>query len=337
MSKIEWTDATWNPVIGCRHVAEGCRHCYAETMSKRLAAMGQKDYASILTPEGKFNGKAITRPGTLSEPLRWKKPRLVFVNSMSDLFHEDVPFEFIAAVFGVMAACPQHTFQVLTKRPARALEFFDWFYEAEKPVLAGHEAMARAHDALGEYAAPFEPEVVDDDGNSRPPLDKAGYAICESVNWDEPLKNVWLGVSASTQKETEANAALLFKCPAALRFLSLEPLIERIDIGNAVHYCFNRGEPGGPALRIDWVIVGGESGPGARPCDVAWIREIVKYCKNGPVPVFVKQLGANSQEQFGGSGALRPRLKTANRKGGDPSEWPEDLRVREFPSKVNHE
>lgn len=304
-SNIEWTDCTWNPVIGCRHVAEGCRHCYAETMSKRLAAMGQRDYASILTKDGKFNGKAITRPATLAEPLHWKKPRMVFVNSMSDLFHEDVPFEFIAAVFGVMAACPQHTFQVLTKRPQRAKDFFEW-----ADVNIGEpDYFARFFDGT-------PVRQIYADGRAEPTSD-----------W--PLKNVWLGVSIATQPDADKNIPVLLKCPAAVRFVSAEPLIREVFLQQNWINALLCQACGTKAL--NWVIVGGESGAYARPCDVAWIRSIVEQCKAAAVPVFVKQLGSNSQEQFGGSGALRPRLKSRNIKGGDPSEWPEDLRVREFP------
>lgn len=329
-SKIEWTDCTWNPVIGCRHVAEGCRHCYAETMSKRLAAMGQRDYASILTKDGKFNGKAITRPATLAEPLHWKKPRMVFVNSMSDLFHEDVSFEFIAAVFGVMAACPQHTFQVLTKRPARALEFFEWLRAMETDKFCARTKC----DMEARRAGAFENAGGD-------------TLVRMAVRW--PAENVWLGYSIAEQKDVWLLDTLM-RCPAAVRFASVEPLIGPVDFDAERGPCVRSGKMwkrnqltgiGGntdgsaphKTGKLDWVIVGGESGPGARPCDVAWIRSIVGQCKAAAVPVFVKQLGANSQEQFGGSGALRPRLKTANRKGGDPSEWPEDLRVREFPQR----
>lgn len=333
-TKIEWTDTTWNPVIGCRHVAEGCRHCYAETMSKRLAAMGKKDYASILDAKGKFNGRAITRPETLAEPLHWKKPRRVFVNSMSDLFHEDVPFEFIAAVFGIMAACPQHTFQVLTKRPERALAFLNW-----------------ADENIGEpdyYARFFDCDPAtrqaSTDGRAEPTSD-----------W--PLKNVWLGTSIATQADADKNVPVLLKCPASVRFVSAEPLIEAVSFTRVIES--PTGEPtvhrwlqsglgkllgyeGSPCL--DWVIVGGESGPGARPCDIAWIRSIVEQCKAARVPCFVKQIGAlpvidkADIYEAANAGVRIPRgqkvaaFNLKDRKGGDPNEWPEDLRVREWPN-----
>lgn len=340
MSNIEWTDCTWNPVIGCRHVAEGCRHCYAETMSKRLAAMGQKDYASILEAKGKFNGSAITRPETLAEPLLWKKPRMVFVNSMSDLFHEDVPFEFVAAVFGVMAACPQHTFQLLTKRPERALEFFGfrWATGARYEGCGYRSACtADGRRFLGD-AMPYDGALA----------------------W--PLKNVWLGVSVATQADADKNIPILLKCPAAVRFVSAEPLIEAVNLRelNAVATAVRDGKPlvvrdqvdalggvgGGPLAMLlgygekraslDWIIVGGESGHSARPCDVAWIRSVVEQCKSAGVPCFVKQLGAKPFEQNAYTtpssfDVWRKGYELKDRKGGDPSEWPEDLRVREWP------
>lgn len=232
-TSIEWTDVTWNPVIGCRHVAEGCRHCYAETMSKRLAAMGQKDYASILDAKGRFNGKAITRPETLAEPLRWKKPRMVFVNSMSDLFHEDVSFEFVAAVFGVMAACPQHTFQVLTKRPERARQFFEWIKTAQLS-----EAYSKAP-----FAGPRELAVcamqLCAEGETEEDRNAFGniYEMAGAVAWLNreawPLKNVWLGVSVAQQRDADRLVPILLKCEAAVRFVSAEPLIEAVDLASA--------------------------------------------------------------------------------------------------------
>lgn len=358
MTKIEWTDATWNPVIGCRHVSEGCRHCYAETMSKRLAAMGQEDYASILDANGRFSGKATTRPETLAEPLRWKKPRMVFVNSMSDLFHEDVPFEFVAAVFGVMAACPQHTFQVLTKRPERALKFFEW--------CEGRDSCNGPSDLCVQHAHETQ-SVID--------AHKDWEHVCEGDPPDWPLKNVWLGVSVATQADADKNIPILLKCPAAVRFVSAEPLIEAVNLRelNAVATAVRDGKPlvvrdqvdalggvgGGPLAMLlgygekraalDWIIVGGESGPSARPCDIAWIRSIVEQCKAARVPCFVKQIGAlpvidkADIYEAANAGVRIPRgqkvaaFNLKDRKGGDPNEWPEDLRVREFPeSEVAH-
>lgn len=322
MSNIEWTDMTWNPVIGCKKVAAGCASCYAEKMSKRLAAMGQADYAQVLTPDGRFNGKAIPRPDTLAEPLHWRKPRRVFVNSMSDLFHEDVPFEFIAAVYGVMAACPQHTFQILTKRPERMLEFFEWVGKQD-----GHPPAV-----LWEFAN--DPKVI--------------MRTMDAADADWPLPNVWHGVSVAEQKDADRNIPILLKVPSAIRFISAEPLIGPVTLATPMENWLDgwttvegtetgSDDDGNPysypvpeqqqTERLDWVIVGGESGPGARPCDVAWIRSIVDQCKAAGVACFVKQLGAKPAQFMPYPG----RLALNDRKGGDPSEWPADLRVREWP------
>lgn len=288
-----WTERTWNPVIGCRKIAAGCKSCYAETMSKRLAAMGQKDYATVLTPEGKFNGRAITRPGTLAEPLRWKKPRMVFVNSMSDLFHEDVPFEFIAACYGVMAACPQHTFQILTKRPGRMLAFFEWV--ARFAGKAQEAALCKNRAA-----------------------DNIDYRILR-WNGDDPvwpLKNVWLGVSIATQADADANIPVLLQCPAAVRFVSAEPLIGEVKFrtgNNWTAIMLGCGDVRGPTL--NWVIVGCESGPSPRAWDTYEhnARSIIDQCVAAGVAVFHKQMPVNG------------------RKSGDHEQWPKWARVRQWP------
>lgn len=314
-SSIEWTDATWNPVRGCKPISPGCGNCYAELMTGRLEAMGQAGYAGLTKPGmGKkrflFNGQFRTAPDRLEDPLRWKKPRMVFVNSMSDLFGEGVPFEFIASVFGVMAACPQHTFQVLTKRADRMLEFFEWVDQ-------------RVRDGMGQY-----------------PADNAAWLRKRFLHWSArqagvelehnstsawPLPNVWLGVSVENNDYVTRIEKLL-KAPAAVRFLSLEPLLGPIDIvsswGDAIR------EHGALAVPIDWVIVGGESGPHARPCGLRWIADIVVQCKDAGMQCFVKQLGSNACD--GGK-----RIKLSG-KGGDPTEWPAACREwpREWPRKV---
>lgn len=239
---------------------------------------------------------------SLDKPLRWRKPKRVRV--LSDLFHEDVPFEFVAAVFGVMAACPQHTFQVLTKRPERALEFFEWI-----------DAKAAGDDTVAN--TPREFAVMQAWRHDGP----ENGLYCRGFNTDSkhalgewPLKNVWLGVSIATQADADKNIPELLQCPAAVRFVSAEPLIEAVEIQGALEtwQCKKCGaassQPGGECQAfefcededverlpgLDWVIVGGESGPGARPCDVAWIRSIVEQCKAAGVPVFVTNRGDSS-------------------------------------------
>jgi protein gp37 len=245
-SKIEWTDATWNPVTGCTKVSLGCKHCYAERewprLTKLVPAYAGRDFADVRTHVDR-----------LEQPLRWRKPRRVFVNSMSDLFHDSVDQRFIADVFGIMAACPQHTFQILTKRPARALE------------LLGQGCMGRFQDDVEECLALY----------SASPL-----------AW--PLPNVWLGVSAENQETYDDRVELLRQTPAAVRWVSIEPIIGQIDArftNGLVHGC------DAADYRLDWVVVGGESGPNARPVHPQWARSLRDQCAAGGVPFLFKQWG----------------------------------------------
>jgi len=270
-TSIEWTDRTWNPVTGCTKVSAGCKNCYAEGVAERFWAKQydpvQEDVSGVIRPR-RFTD-VLTHEDRLLEPLSWRKPSRVFVNSMSDLFHEAVPDAFIHRVFMVMAKANQHTFQVLTKRPARMLDYL------------------------------------------------------KATN---PLRNVWLGVSVENQHFADERIPLLLQTPAAVRFISAEPLLGPIDIVGTI--C--KQPVGTPAL--GWVIVGGESGSGARPFDLAWARSIVQQCQATGVPVFVKQLGAMPMAgRMPHPDDMFIRLK--NRKGGDPSEWPDDLRIREFPQR----
>jgi len=218
-STIEWTEYTWNPVTGCSKVSEGCRHCYAERMAKRLKAMGTARYAK---------GFDVTLHDDLVDlPRRMRQPRLIFVNSMSDLFHERIPVDFIRRVFRTMEACPQHTFQVLTKRSQRLRK------------------------------------------------------LATRLPWP---RNVWMGVSIEDDHVLSRVADLLI-VPAHVRFLSCEPLIGPLD-GLTVH-------------GISWVIVGGESGPGARPMKRAWVETIRRKCRTANVPFFFKQWGGVRKDLAG--------------------------------------
>jgi protein gp37 len=218
-SAIEWTEMTWNPVSGCTKVSPGCMNCYAERMAKRLRAMGAARYR---------DGFALrTHEAALEEPFRWKSPRKVFVNSMSDLFHKDVPLEFIRRAFDVMARCPQHQFQILTKRAARLRDL--------APVL----------------------------------------------NW---APNIWMGVSVEDQKRAR-RAIDLSRVPAHIRFLSIEPLLGPIKQL--------------PLDGIHWVIVGGESGPGARPIEPGWVDDLLDQCRANEVPFFFKQWGGVQKHRTG--------------------------------------
>lgn len=348
-SGIEWTDATWNCVSGCHAVSPGCAHCYAAGMTRRLEAMGQADYTG-LTTDKHFNGIFRELPHRLDVPLRWRKPRRVFVNSMSDLFGEGVSDEFIAAVFGVMAACPLHTFQVLTKRATR---MHNWFAKINDAGGLGPYIRSDAgRSALrGLFHDVQKTEVVD--GERQRTLDDAWMQVMNAAACHfgrGPLPNVQLGVSAEDQARADERIPWLLRTPAAVRFVSAEPLLGPIDLElrlqDAARLCCRNRKPGNrcPAHDqqgfIDWIIVGGESGPGARQCNIAWIRSIVAQCKAAGVACFVKQLGrfpfcgdcCDSQDLRRCAKCAASVWATTDRKGGEPAEWPEDLRVREFPS-----
>ncbi len=282
-------------------------------------------------------------PEKLDEPLHWKKPRRVFVNSMSDLFHERLSNAEIAAVFGVMAASPLHTFQILTKRLERMLAWTSWVENVSPPgggrVSPGVVCAVESRGRIRGAAMAF-PTREESDGLTR-------------IAW--PLPNVWLGVSVEDQATADERIPLLLQTPAAVRFVSYEPALGPVDFEQLREGTFNaldgidfeaigdirdagiwKGQP----AQLDWLIVGGESGPGARPFDLAWARSAVAQCKAAGVPVFVKQLGARPCDCLvhgrrgsaitGGQGMRSVRL--ADYKGGTMEEWPEDLRVREFPS-----
>lgn len=323
-STIEWTDKTWNPVRGCSVISPGCVNCYAMKQAHRFSGQGRAyEGLTKLTKAGpQWTGTVRTVEAALLEPLSWRKPRRVFVNSMSDLFHEDVPFEFIDQVFAVMALSRQHTYQILTKRAERMYQ-----YMTNRALSANY----------WKRAVPV------------------GY----SLEWEGlslvpfPLPNVWLGVSVEDQKHADERIPLLLQTPAAVRFISAEPLLGPVNLREVK--VAGIGEEWDPYItadavarpqsfgpRIDWVIVGGESGPGARPFDLAWARSIVQQCKSAGVACFVKQLGALPFQgkpapiEVDGSVVATTTfpilMSLGDRKGGDPLEWPDDLRVREFPA-----
>lgn len=319
-TSIEWTNKTWNPVVGCARVSPGCENCYAERMAHRLELMGQERYVGLTrkTARGRVQWSGMARfvPEMLSAPLRVKKPQMWFVNSMSDLFHDDITNEQIASVFGVMAACPRHTFQVLTKRPERMTEWFRWCGESRgSSPYVNHETSLCVYEA----------EKV------------TGEAFGVKCQW--PLPNVWLGVSVEDQKRANERIPLLLQTPAAVRWISAEPLLGEITLTNVVRESIGRNalavdSPSmgqWPAERhLDWVVVGGESGYGARAFNAEWARKVVRECAAEGIPCFVKQLGAYPYADKGGRD-FPLDLRGKNRKGGDMTEWPEDLRVRQWP------
>jgi protein gp37 len=227
-SAIEWTQATWNPVTGCDQVSAGCDHCYALTLAARLKAMGQPKYQRDGDPRTSGPGFGVTvHPEELHTPTRWRRPRRIFVNSMSDLFHPKVPAGFVAQVFEVMAETPQHIYQVLTKRPKRA-----------RQILRG---------------------------------------------WT-PSPNVWLGVSVEDDRQVD-RAVILREVPVAVRFLSCEPLLGPL--------------PSLDLAQIDWVIVGGESGPSFRPMQPDWAIDLRDRCLGADIPFFFKQWGGRTPKSGG--------------------------------------
>lgn len=290
-SKIEWTDATWNPVRGCTKVSPGCTHCYAETFAERWRGIPGHAY------EQGFDLRLV--PDKLDEPLKWKRPKRIFVNSMSDLFHKDVPDEFIDRVFAVMALCPQHTFQVLTKRPERMAEYTTSIKHRGVPLCD-----AQAISRVARHAEVFAREILNEDTTGP-------YWDVFLEGW--PLPNVWLGTSVENQKYADERIPHLLRASAEVRFLSCEPLLGPIDLYRGFYvedYMGDADVPGGtmPVLTercsvglptIDWIIVGGESGPGARPMEAAWVRSIRDQCKAAAVPFFFKQWGGVRKKQHG--------------------------------------
>lgn len=246
-TKIEWTDATWNPVNGCSLASPGCTNCYAMKQAHRVPQRrGLTQHTSggmVWTGEVRFDEAKLT------QPLHWKRPRRIFVCAHGDLFHDAVPDEWIDRVFAVMAICPQHTFQVLTKRSARMRRYFDGI-GPRKPV----RAWMRANDDI-EHQPPF------------------------------PLPNVWLGVSVEDQRRADERIPDLLATPAAVRWLSCEPLLGPVDL---VQF---KPDWGYWLDNLDWVVAGGESGPGARPMHPDWARTLRDQCAAAGVPFFFKQWG----------------------------------------------
>jgi protein gp37 len=282
-SAIQWTDKTWNPITGCSKVSQGCKFCYAERIWKKV--YGFRPFTDV-----KFH------PDRLTHPIGWKKPCAIFVNSMSDMFHEDVKSEWIDSILAVAGLTPRHKYQVLTKRPQRMLEEMTRISKSISPV----EGAARA---LG-YSFKF---------------DGLDGAVHSTLPW--PIPNVWMGVSVEDQKTADERIDILRQTPAAIRWVSFEPLLGPIYLRDF------------RTLRVDWAVIGGESGTKehARKFDLRWAYDIVAQCRAAKIPVFVKQMGRNPFFSGGGEFAGKHNLKFRDSHGGDMSEWPVDLQVREYP------
>jgi protein gp37 len=283
MTKIEWTEKTWNPIVGCSIVSPGCTNCYAMTMAARIERMGgAPQYDGTTQPSragAVWTGKVALAEKALLEPLKRRKPTTYFVNSMGDLFHEDVPDEWIDRVFAVMALCPQHTFQVLTKRSARMREYV---------IGLNCDGARRYH--VADAAEPIATNHKYWKGDGPTDWDLAVAEALHAKHW--PLPNVWLGVSAEDQTRADERIPDLLATPAAVRFVSAEPLLGPVDLHSST--CRETGSCGTcPACLggIDWVIVGGESGKGARPMHPDWARSLRDQCADADVPFFFKQWG----------------------------------------------
>jgi protein gp37 len=340
-SRIEWTEATWNPIAGCSVVSPGCTNCYAmRRVAPRLSANRATPHYAGTVQRSKggpvWTGRiGIAGDKVLQAPLGWRKPRMIFVNSTSDLFHPDVPDEVIDRVFAVMALCPQHTFQVLTKRPERMRE---WFAEQWQPAPARDvtifgdtihlPAEARGEDRRDQVEAAIEDLLLDKTlkhrfADTENPAHWTDAVELKVTQFAWPLPNVWLGTSVEDQVRTNERIPHLLETPAAVRFISAEPLLGPIDLtrvclvpqkpGSAragIHQNVLAGRffesgmpawdrynedgtaaPGARPGKLDWVIVGGESGAGARPMQAEWARSLRDQCADTEVPFFFKQWG----------------------------------------------
>lgn len=422
-TKIEWADAVWNPIAGCSVVSPGCTNCYAMAMAARVERMGGAPHYAGLTRQTKagavWTGRVAVAPDeTLTAPLRWKKPKRIFVNSMSDLFHEGVPDEVIDRVFAVMALSPQHTFLVLTKRSERMRSYLAVLERhvidrlGPRLTTAVNEVFRMSGRSWGKCGSTsthvttsghgsgaMEPEMLraTEDGG----IERLGFSVAGEERWfrcaqvyadsifaahgretyeyprrygwalkEWPLPNVWLGVSAEDQPRFNERVAHLIDTPAAVRWISAEPLLGPIDLTQLPMYRVAdpssefpfdtlrarpksfRIAPGFPYVQpLDWVVAGGESGPKARPMHLDWFRGLHDQCVAAGIPFFGKQLGPTvvmsrsdcaTPVALGAgwrahhAGAPEGTVSLRDRRGADPIEWPPELRRREFPREPAH-
>lgn len=332
---ITWTNRTWNCIRGCSRVSSGCGDstgggCYAERQAYRFSGKGQPYEGLVrMTPKGpRWTGDVRFVEEHLIDPLRWSEPSMIFVNSMSDLFHERVTDQQVIDIFGIMVLAHWHKFQVLTKRPERMRDF----------MLGGD------HGIIEQFS-----RIMSGGGIGPKQMFRAlDRKRREKVALQWPPPNVWLGVSAEDQRTADERIPFLLDTPAAIRWLSAEPLLGPISliyddpypwVRNYLHGTRAMPDCDDPAWDkrggLDWVVVGGESGPGARPMNIEWIRSIMAECKATSTPIFVKQLGSNAIGKIT-SASLEPVALNKNgwichSKGGEIAEFPKDLQVREFP------
>lgn len=321
---IEWvagndgsSGESWNPIraknietgrIGwfCTKPSAGCKNCYSEAMNQRTNGVAGIGNGVRYAIDQRDKVEVFLDEKVLEAPLHWKKPRRIFVCSMTDLFGEFVKDEWLDKIYAVMALCPQHTFMVLTKRPGRRLEYFNKLRD-EGMSLAGSASTAWHAWACSDHLVSTTKDL------RCAPFRWEGECV---AGW--PLRNVWEGASTENQPTADERIPPLLQTPAAVRWISAEPLLGPIDFGKPSYLrTMKIGHERSHGL--DWVVVGGESGPGARQCDKGWIESIIEQCKAAGVACFVKQLGSRE-------------ASPGDRKGSDVLFWPEHLRVREYPA-----
>ncbi len=322
-SSIEWTDATWNPVRGCSRLSPGCggaNHqggCYAENIAARFSGPGQpfEGFAERTQHGGRWTGKMDVVWPMVDQPIRWRKPRRIFANSMSDLFHKDLPRDDVAVIYGTAIAAVHlrgHTFQILTKRADHMRELLndEEFWEI---------ANAEASRLVIEHTDPLNRRKDD------------ARATSGEYGPDAPPPGIWLGVSVEDQERADERIPDLLATPAAVRFLSCEPLLGPVDLMEVIPNPLIWSPVHGMTRLVDWVIIGGESGPRSRPFMLSWAASLIDQCRSAGVAAFMKQVGAEAYDDRSYVGST-PRFETKDKKGGDMSEWPEDLRIRELPT-----
>jgi protein gp37 len=336
-SKIEWTDATWNPVTGCTKVSEGCRNCYAERIARRFPRGGIDPEFSKSDVVDDF--RVMLHPARLEEPFHWRKPRRIFVCSMGDLFHGDVPPAFILSVLSVISLSPRHTFMVLTKRPDRMCLFLSAFGGNKN---ARDKISDKAFDLWGEEADCQAANAIEG-------------CLGEGFNVGWPMRNLWLGVSAEDQAAADERIPLLLATPAAVRFVSVEPMLGPVDLDGDPYngpgwirgwrvelkhgstcdgFCISGECPVPVQVQnpyLDWVICGGESGPGARPMHPVWARSLRDQCQAAGVPYFFKQWGEWGYHQGAAHTDSMDPFRVGKKKAGrilDGRTWDEIPEVR---------
>lgn len=293
-TRIEGSDASWNPTYGCSAVSRGCLHCYARRIAARSAKPGQVYYGIAkynALGQPRWTGKLVHATEKTWDPLKWQDGRIIAVDTMSDLFHPRIPDAWRDEAYGVMALCPQHTFQIVSKRPQIMERYF-----AAPDVWQRIEAEAR-RIYTERHSNPYPSE---------------GHL-------EGPLPNVWHGVSVESQQAADRRIPVLLRVPSYRHYVAAEPLLAPINLSRWL------------AAGIGWVIVSGEGGPEARPCDVAWIRALVDQARQAGTPIFVKQLGTATNVHCATHETGRAPLDTRTPRASDMEEWPDAVRVRQMP------